>query len=131
MTDITPPTLAIRYRAMNIAIAESNQMDNRAFARTETLCCRIAGLSILLFLLSFSKAPAATTVGQWRPIFKGVDFSVSSNTPGGQFPHRQVVSAFRVDLSDPDLRLLTTQRRTNYLAGAREVGALTVSDFLR
>ena len=77
-------------------------------------------------------ARATPIVGSWVPIFKGVDHSVSTNIPsGGDFPNRQVVHALRVDLTDPDIRLLTTPRLSNYVAGVREIGGLTVSDFLR
>ncbi len=88
----------------------------------------------LLFVLMFwiHPAQAGQIIGPWVPIFKGVDHSVSTNLPGGTaFPNRHVVHALRVDLHDPDVRLLTTPRFTNYVAGSREVGALTVSDFLK
>jgi len=76
-------------------------------------------------------ARAATMVGLWKPIFKGVDHSASTNLPGGDFPNRQVVHAFRVDLTDPDIRFFTTPRISSYSAGVREIGALTMSDFLK
>src|SRR5262245_1592077 len=85
----------------------------------------------LAFLFSALSMRAITIVGSWVPIFKGVDYSVSTNTPGGNFPNRQVVHAFRVDLADPDIRLITTPRFSNYVANASEVGGLTVSDFLK
>jgi hypothetical protein len=65
-------------------------------------------------------------------MFKGVDHSVSTNTPGGTIPRLQVVHALRVDLTDPDIRLETTPRlASNYASGIREVVGLTVSDFLK
>ena len=36
-----------------------------------------------------------------------------------------------MDLTDPDVRLLTTPRISNYAAGNRETGGLTVSHFLK
>jgi hypothetical protein len=75
------------------------------------------------------------TIGPWIPKFKGVDFSVSTNIPsgpGGEFPSRSVVYTLRVDLTDPDIQLLTTPRiANNYIPGVREIGGLTVSDFLK
>ncbi len=84
-----------------------------------------------LFALVSATCFAATTVGPWVPKFKGIDFSVSSNTPPGTFPNRQVVSAFRIDLTDPDIKLFTTPRRSPYVEGRQEVGGLTVSDFVK
>ncbi len=78
--------------------------------------------------------PAATLVGPWTPIFKGVDHSVSTNIPGAgaSFGTLQVVHAFRVDLKDPDIRLFTNPRITNnYVADQREVGGYTPGDFLK
>ncbi len=75
---------------------------------------------------------SAPAVGPWIPIFQGVDHSVSTNLSAStEFPNRHVVHALRVDLKDPDIRLLTTPRNANYISSVREVGALTVSDFLR
>jgi hypothetical protein len=65
-------------------------------------------------------------------LFKGIEYSVSTNIPSGaEFPNHHVVHALRIDLSDPDIRLLTTPRLENYVEGSSEVGGLTVSDFLR
>src|SRR5687768_4543478 len=77
-------------------------------------------------------AHSATTVGYWNPLFKGVDYSLSSNTPSASIPNQHVVHAIKVDLLDPDIRLRTTPRvPTNYLNNVREVIGQTVSDFLR
>jgi hypothetical protein len=92
-------------------------------------CLQLVGL---LMLISVSPTSfAATIVGPWVPKFKGIDFSVSTNTPGGDFPRLQVVYAFRVDLTDPDIKLFTTPRRSPYVEGSQEVGGLTVSDFVK
>jgi len=86
----------------------------------------------LAFLIVTFPALATPVIGPWVALFKGVQYSVSTNIPtGGEFPNRQVVHAFRVDLTDPDIRLLTTPRITDYVAGQKETGGLTVSDFLR
>lgn len=85
----------------------------------------------LALLLTGAGASAATVVGPWTPIFKGVDYSVSTNFPGsGDFPRLQVVHAFRVDLEDPDIRLFPTPPRPDPIPDVAEVGGLTTSDFL-
>ena len=93
---------------------------------------RLIKISLALGLLAAGMPAHATTdVGPWVPIFKGVDYSVSTNIPGsGDFPRLQVVHAFRVDLRDPDIRLFATPPHSNYVAGSSEVGGLTTSDFL-
>jgi hypothetical protein len=92
-----------------------------------------AFLIVAALTLGGFSASGAPIVGPWIPTFKGVDHSVSTNLPGGggDFPNRQVVHALRVDLTDPDIRLLTTPRISNYVANVREVGGLTVTEFLR
>lgn len=92
---------------------------------------RYGGWLALLCVLAPFPVPAATVLGPWTPIFKGIDYSVSTNTPGGEgFPRLQVVHAFRVDLADPDVRLFTTPPISNYTAGSSEVGGNTTSGFL-
>ena len=87
------------------------------------------GLAILIGTFT---ARATPVIGPWVPLFKGVDFSVSTNTStGGDFSNLQVVHSFRVNLTDPDIRLFTTPRISNYAAGVRETGGLTVTDFLK
>jgi hypothetical protein len=87
----------------------------------------------VLVVFAVPHVRAALTVGPWVPKFKGVDLSISTNIPpsGGELLRRQVVSALRVDLSDPDVRFFTTPRISGYIEGDREIGAYTVSDFLR
>src|ERR1051326_3226344 len=96
------------------------------FAST-TLRTRVA----LAALVAAFSVRAAPVIGPWQPLFKGVDFCAGTNAPsGGDFPNRQVVHAFRVDLADSDIRLFTTPRIPDYLAGDRETGGLTTSAFL-
>jgi hypothetical protein len=88
----------------------------------------------LAALCTLDSVNAALVVGPWVPRFKGVDVSISTNIPpsGGDLARRQVVSALRVDLSDPDIQFLTTPRiASNYSENQREIAAYTVSDFLR
>ncbi len=97
-----------------------------------------AGIVRRLFPLLLGLVPSAmlvasadTVLGPWKPIFKGIDHATGTNTPAnGGFTNDQVIQAIRVDLTDPDVRLFTTPRIDNYIAGFRETGGLTVSDFL-
>src|SRR5262245_53199904 len=149
MTDTTPRTRAIRFQVMNTNTAAINSIrmvnpQTRKAVRismlgiqtsVDHLQMQISATKFMLMLTLVTMGislRAETLVGSWKPIFKGVDYSVSTNIPsGGDFPNRQVVHAFRVDLTDPDIRLRTTPRISNYIANASEVGGLTVSDFLK
>lgn len=75
---------------------------------------------------------ADPVIGPWIPKFKGIDYCSGTNLARSTaFPNQQVAHALRVDLTDPGIQLFTTPRITNYIAGVREVGGLTVSGFLR
>lgn len=64
-------------------------------------------------------------------MFKGVDFATGASTGRGSgFTNDMVVYALRVDLSDPDVRLFSSPRITNYVQGTRETAGYTVRDFL-
>lgn len=89
----------------------------------------IVFLTLLLPLLS----KGAMTIGEWTPLFKGIELSISTNVPdtGSEIPRLQVVYAVRVDLHDPDVKFFTTPRiETNYIETVREVAAYTPTDFL-
>lgn len=90
-------------------------------------------LHCLLFALAtlVVSGRAATTVGQWTQMFKGIDYSTGNNTPSATMPNQHVVHALRVDLTDPDIQLRATPRvPSNYQNNFRETIGLTVSDFL-
>ena len=88
-------------------------------------------LSFALVIAAVSSVHATTNLGPWIPVFKGIDHAAGTNTPGnGGFPELEVVQALRVDLTDPDIRLVTTPRITNYIANSRETAGMSVSDFL-
>lgn len=75
---------------------------------------------------------AAPQLGPWVPLFQGIDHLVATNvTASTDFDHRMVANALRVDLRDPDVRLLTTPRIDNYQANIRETAGRTVSRFLQ
>ena len=89
---------------------------------------------ILLALLTLASVTlsvrAGTQLGPWVPIFKGVDRTAGTNTPGsGGFNTLQVIRAIRVDLTDPDIHLFTTPRATNYQADVTETGGMTPNQF--
>ena len=89
----------------------------------------------VLFLLAAAcgNVRTAPTPGPWTPMFKGVDHSTGTNTPGlpGSFPVLQVAHCVRVDLTDPDVRLLTTPRANGYQVESRETISQAVPTFLR
>jgi hypothetical protein len=88
----------------------------------------------LYFLATFVfTSHAALTVGEWIPVYKGVEHSISTNLPGSgtEINRLQVVHAVRVDLQDPDVEFFTTPRiEPNYIQGSQEVAAYTPTDFL-
>ncbi len=68
----------------------------------------------------------------WTPIFKGINYTIGTNsTRSGDFINRAVGRVFRVDLMDPDVRLLATPRIDNFNPGVRETAGMTVSRFLQ
>src|SRR5262245_43717783 len=85
----------------------------------------------IVAILGAVNARAAMIIGDWTPKFKGVDFTVATNTPGGGMPNHHVVYALRVDLTDPDIHFKTSPKTTiNYLNEARETVGMTQSGFL-
>jgi len=88
-------------------------------------------LLALAFTLFLWRGDADTNITAWIPIFKGVEYAVGTNSPGGNgFAQRQAVFAARVDLTDPEIELFSTPRITNYISGQRESAGYTVPDFL-
>lgn len=89
-------------------------------------------LSLVFGWLMIARLCAAPVVTEWTPIFKGIDLSVGTNTTSsGSFVHVAIGRAFRVDLQDPDIRLLTSPRIEDYNPGVRETAGMTVSRFLQ
>ena len=129
-----PRIRATPFPDMNISTAGNStaRKDHCGPRPAECVSRRLFGIILAGFAtLALTQVRADPVVGPWIPKFKGIDFSVSTNVPtGGAFVNRQVVYALRVDLQDPDVRLLTTPAITNSIPGVHEVGGLTVSDFL-
>ena len=108
--------------------------------RNQTAPFRSASLfskSILFALILLAGACgnvwATPAPGPWTPMFKGVDHAVGTNVPGlpGSFPVLQVAHCVRVDLTDPDVQLLTTPRAKGYQVESRETVSQAVPTFLR
>ena len=90
---------------------------------------RILLLSLILAVLRLSAEPVTTG---WIPLFKGIDRLTGTNsTSSGDFNNLMVAHILRVDLTDPDIRLLPTPPHTNYLANQRETAGRTVSQFVK
>lgn len=74
----------------------------------QVLKARLAAAGLAL---ACATAPAATiTVGSWTPIFKGVELASGSQAAVTSGEKNQQVLCLRVDLTDPDVALLTTPR---------------------
>lgn len=92
--------------------------------------CWLAGIALLLSGVTASQA--AAVLQPWVPMFKGVEHAVGTNTPGaGGFENYQVVYFMRVDLTDPDIRLFASPRRTNWVANSTETYGYTMTNFLK
>jgi hypothetical protein len=86
---------------------------------------------LLLALIGILSPRAEIILGEWTPVFKGVELSISTNIPAAPGERLQVAYALRIDLTDPDVEFFTSPRiETNYIGGNREVAAFTASDFL-
>lgn len=87
--------------------------------------------ALVLILVLAHRLAAAPSVSPWQPLFKGIDLIRGTNTTSsGDFQNRMVMYCLRVDLLDPDIRLLPTPRLTNFVQGFRETAGMTVSRFV-
>jgi hypothetical protein len=96
-------------------------------------CCRSrVALVVGLMFASLLTSAADTVLGPWVPLFRGVDHAVGTNTPGGGgFAELQVVYFLRVDLTDPDIQLFASPRRTNWVANSTETYGYTMTNFVK
>lgn len=89
-------------------------------------------LTLLTSLAGLAPVRADTVLGPWKPLFKGIDLAAGTNTPGGGgFPRLQVVHVARVDLQDPDIKLLPDGRVAGYVQNQKETAGYTTSGFLK
>ena len=96
-----------------------------------------AALGALILLAAVglwsTSALASPVPSGWTNLFKGVQYAVGTNNPGiaGNFPRLQVVRCIKIDLNDPDVRLFSTVKASNYAVESRETLTLTVPHFLK
>jgi exopolysaccharide biosynthesis protein len=82
--------------------------------------------------LSLSSSRAATVLGPWVPIFKGIDYTTGTNHPGGGgFNQDQVIYGMRVDLTDPDIQFYTSPRYSGWVSNYTETQGYTMTNFLK
>jgi hypothetical protein len=85
--------------------------------------------SIGLAVFATAAAQGASTVTPWVPIFQGID--QASGTNNATTSVALAVNALRIDLHDPDIRLMLTPPVTNnYVPNQRETLLQTPSEFL-
>ena len=85
-----------------------------------------------LALGALLSAQAAPQIPSWTPLFKGIDhISATNSVNSGDFQGLMVANALRIDLTDPDIRLVTTPRIASYQQDVKETGAMTVSRFVQ
>jgi hypothetical protein len=90
------------------------------------------GFRALLLLLTALPLLAAPVVTGWKPLFKGIDYLTGTNSQsGGDFSNLMVAHVLRINLADPDIRLLPTPRHTNYVVNSAETQGRTVSQFVK
>jgi len=89
-------------------------------------------LACCLFLIDLLPAAAVPELGAWVPKFKGIDHVIATNTArGGDFSNLMIANALRIDLTDPDIQLLSSPRIADYQANSRETAGMTVSRFVK
>ncbi len=84
----------------------------------------------MLCLAAAWGARADITFDPWVPIFKGIEEANGKMTPVNGDPKLQAVYALRIDLQDPDIRLLATPPSTNFVPNVEETKGQTVSAFM-
>jgi exopolysaccharide biosynthesis protein len=86
---------------------------------------------VLLAVGALVRLSAAPSISEWEPLFKGVELMRGTNlVSSGDFQNRMAMYCLRIDLRDPDVRLLPSPRITNFVAGSRETAGMTVSRFV-
>src|SRR5438045_2592124 len=86
-------------------------------------------LCILIAVLSGAAlAQGGIFVGDWEPLYKGIEHASGQAIADGSTPRTQQVQALRVDLLDPDVQLFSTPKATN---GPLETFGQNTSLFLK
>ena len=95
---------------------------------------------VMLLIFSSLSARANVVVTPWSPLFKGIERALGTNTPTTFFTNNgvaytnhtlQVATCLRIDLQDPDVRLFTSPRATNYVLESSETYSISVSNFIK
>ncbi len=99
---------------------------------TNTAGVKWKWLATALLCLAFAgTVRAGAYLAPWLPVYKGIDYAAGTNTPSASgMPDLQVMRCLRVDLTDPDIRFITTPRLANFVLDQSEVPGMTVSNFL-
>ncbi len=85
-------------------------------------------LALGLTLISLASHAATVTVGEWTPVFKGIELATGQQVATvGTEPNLRLF-CYRVDLTDPDIVLMGTPKCTN--CGVFETLAQNTSGFL-
>ena len=86
-------------------------------------------VSLAIVFLAIAAARGASSVSAWTPIFQGID--EASGTNDASFFGTLSAHALRVDLQNPDIRLMTTPPVTNnYVSDQRETFLQTPREFV-
>src|SRR5258706_7048499 len=91
---------------------------------------KASSCALLLLAVGCQQGWTSMTLSPWTPLFQGIDFARGTNVADTRIPARQLVSVVRIDLTDPDIRVLTTPRYANYLQEGRATSAMSTSHFL-
>src|SRR5262249_31311208 len=130
MMDTTPPIPRTPLPVMIINTARIELKFLRVLPFSIAGLLRRVDCLVLGIMLLAVGTPAATVLGPWVPIFRGIEHAVGTNTAsGGGFPNLQVIHAMRVDLTDPTISLFTTSRATNWVADDTESVGYTTTNF--
>ncbi|MBL9172345.1 MAG: phosphodiester glycosidase family protein [Verrucomicrobiales bacterium] len=114
---------------MNTDTAETDSQSFLQCLAKRTFAALTAGI---LALLPDLRVAADPVLGQWIPLYQGMDrISGTNTTRGTDFQNLMAAYAIRVDLQAPGIRLLASPRIDNYQSNSRETAGMTVSRFVK
>src|SRR4051812_24169466 len=102
----TPPTPATRFLATrtNTMTINPTVPTHESFARMNAALKKFSLFALALTLAFAVRAEIVMT--PWIPIFKGVDRAAGTNNADATIANHEVANCVRVDLTDPEVRLL-------------------------
>lgn len=83
------------------------------------------------FVFSPALLQASMVITPWNPLYKGIDHAIGTNYPDATISSLQVAHCLKIDLQDPDIRLLATPRISNYSANSSETPSASVTTFIK